>query len=41
MPFERYSGEFEAFRMGFGGLNVEEILEGVEVFEEVWNAAIL
>jgi len=38
---ERCGGEFEAVRMGFGGLSEEEILEGVEVFGEVWNASIL
>ena len=37
---ERCGGEFEAVRMGFGGLSEEEILEGVEVFEKVWRKAI-
>jgi GntR family transcriptional regulator/MocR family aminotransferase len=37
---ERCGGEFEAVRMGFGGLSEEEILEGVEVFAGVWRKAI-
>jgi len=37
---ERCEGEFEAVRMGFGGLSEEEILEGVEVFSGVWRKAI-
>jgi len=37
---ERCGGEFEAVRMGFGGLSQEEILEGVEVFSGVWMDAI-
>jgi len=37
---ERCGGEFEAVRMGFGGLSEEEILEGVKVFGEVWMKAI-
>ena len=37
---ERCGGEFEAVRMGFGGLSEEEILEGVEVFSVVWTKAI-
>ena len=37
---ERCGGEFEAVRMGFGGLSEEKILEGVEVFSGVWREAI-
>ena len=38
---ERCVGEFEAVRMGFGGLSEEEILEGVEVFSRVWREAMV
>ena len=36
---ERCGGEFEAVRMGFGGLSEEEVLEGVEVFSKIWKKA--
>ncbi|NKQ41412.1 MAG: PLP-dependent aminotransferase family protein [Sulfurovum sp.] len=38
---ERCGGEFEAVRMGFGGLSEEEILEGVKVFGGVWRGAMV
>ncbi len=38
---ERSGGDFEAVRMGFGGLSEEEILEGVEAFGAVWFASLL
>ena len=37
---ERCGGEFEAVRMGFGGLSEKEILEGAKVFGKVWMKAI-
>ena len=38
---KRCGGEFEAVRMGFGGLSEEEILEGVEVFSKIWKKAMV
>ncbi len=38
---ERCGGEFEAVRMGFGGLSEKEIIEAIEIFSEVWEKAII
>ncbi|MCF6245710.1 MAG: PLP-dependent aminotransferase family protein, partial [Sulfurovum sp.] len=37
---ERCGGEFEAVRMGFGGLSEDEIVDGVEVFSGVWEKSL-
>ena len=34
---ERCGGEWEAVRMGFGGLSLEEIPQAIECFSEVWH----
>jgi len=36
---ERCGGEFQAVRMGFGGLSEEEIVKGVKAFSRVWSAS--
>ena len=38
---ERSGGDFEAVRMGFGGLSEEDIIQGVHLFSKIWNASIL
>jgi len=34
-------GEFEAVRMGFGGLSEKDIILGVDVFSRAWLGAIV
>jgi len=38
---ERSGGDFEAVRMGFGGLTQEEIVEGIEEFRRVWEKSMM
>jgi GntR family transcriptional regulator/MocR family aminotransferase len=38
---ERCGGEFEAIRLGFGGFLLEEIVEAVAVFGEVWRESLV
>ena len=38
---ERSGGEFEAVRMGFGGLSEKDIVLGVDVFSRAWLGAIV
>ncbi len=38
---ERAGGDIEAFRMGFGGFEIEEISDAIKEFGECWKASIL
>ncbi len=38
---ERSGGEFEAIRLGFGGVSEEEIIEGMEAFSKIWHKSCI